>query len=50
MDGVLFEPTDGLILWDTRWAGAQDLEPPHHQVIEEPRGPLWAVCVGEAPL
>ena len=46
MGGVLFEPIDGFCE-DTRWAGAQDLEPPpHHQVIEEPRGPLWG-CVCE---
>ena len=44
MDGVTLEPIDGFC-GDTRWAGAQDLEPPpHHQVIEELRGPLWVVC------
>ena len=42
-DGVLFEPIVGFC-GTLDGQGAQDLEPPpHYQVIEEPRGPLWAV-------
>ena len=49
MDGVLLEPIDGFC-GTLDGQGTQDLEPPpHYQVIEEPRGPLWG-CVGEAPL